>query len=49
MKTTKMFLKGIPGYKYKLILIESQWFVKLNDATSILIEKLGNKFLPGQF
>ena len=42
-------LEGTPGYKHKLILIDSQWLVKTNGATFIFIEKLGNKSLPGQF
>ena len=42
-------IKATPGYKNKFILIDSQWLVKTNGATFIFIEKLGNKFLPGQF
>ena len=41
--------EGTPGYKNKLILIDCQWLVKTNGATFIFIEKLDNKFLPGQF
>ena len=42
-------LKGTQAYKNKWDLFNSQWWVKTNGATSIFIEKLGNKFLPGQF
>ena len=38
-----------PDYKNKLILIDSQWLVKTNGATFFFLEKLGNKFLLGQF
>ena len=44
-----IYIKGTPGYKNKLILIDSQWLVKTNGATCIFIEKLVPKFLPVQF
>ena len=36
-----MDLKGTPGYKNKLIQIDSQCLVKTNGATFILIEEFG--------
>ena len=51
LMTSKLFdfLKGNPGYKNKLILIDSHWLVKTNVVSFIFIEKLGNTYLPGQF
>ena len=40
---------GTPDLKNKLILIDSQWLVKINGATIFFMEKLRNKFLRGQF
>ena len=42
-------IKGTPGCKNKLILIDSQLFGKTNGVTFIFIEKLGDTFLPDQF
>ena len=42
-------LKGIPGYKNWLNLIDIQRLVKWNGATFIFVEKLGSKCLPVQF
>ena len=42
-------LKGPQVIKKNEIFIDSQWLMKANGATFIFIEKLGNKFLPGQF
>ena len=42
-------IKETPGYRHKLILIDSQWLVKTNGATFIFIEKLGKKFCLASF
>ena len=42
-------IKGTPGYKNKLILIDCQWLVKTNGSIFNFIGKSGNKLLPGQF
>ena len=42
-------IKGTPGYENKLIFIDSQLLLKTKGATFNFMEKLGNRFLPGQF
>ena len=44
-----LYVKGTPGYKNKLILIDSLSLVKTNGAASTFLAKEGNKCLPGQF
>ena len=50
MKNSSLYsIKGTPGYKNKLIWIDSQWLVKTNGAIVFFIGKLRRKFLPDQF